>query len=275
MIKKIINADDFGVSEGVNNAVIKAFKGGVLNSTSVMVNMDYAVEAARLTAEQGQGLATGLHLNLTMGKAVSNPAKIPLLVDHEGNFNCGFVKLLLMSLLVKKELTEQVKTETLAQIQRAKEMGFTLAHIDSHRHIHIIPAIFKTVQQLAAENNIPRIRITNEDIRTTFKDNQDLSFLLDGGLVKYLLLRTLAFINKYPTKTYFYSVLYTGKLQKSRLQHITVDESKYDTLEVMIHPSITQIDIQGSDSVPDAYLVSHWRDEELSSLLDKQLWENN
>lgn len=273
MVKKIINADDFGATKGINSAIIQAFTEGSLNSASIMINMAYAEEAVRLYKETGEGFDVGLHLNLTLGKALSSPKQIPLLVDEEGNFKCGFVKLLSLSFCKKQAFIEQVKIEANAQIKKAKEMGLTLSHIDSHRHIHNIPALFSIVNDLAKEQEIPRIRVLNENILTTWKDNKDWSFMFDGGLVKYLLLRTFTFINKCPSITYFYSILYTGKLSQSRLQKVSVNNKKYSAVEFMLHPNAVKIDTEVINEIPDEAMLSYWREEELKSLKDKALWE--
>ena len=276
MVRMIINGDDFGISTGVNHAIIKAYNQGVLNSTSLMANMDYVDEALRMLADETDGgLNVGLHFNLTVGKAISPHRAVPLLTDKDGNFNCGFVKLMLFSLLYRDKLAQQIETEARAQIQFALDRGIKLSHIDSHRHIHTIPLLNKIIRKLAEEYDIPRVRVVKEDFRSTFGEVKDYGFLFDGGLIKYGLITLLEKINKSESKTTFYSLLYTGKLDKSKVRHFTVDESKYDALEVMIHPSITELDVNGEDAIPDANLVLFWRDKEFDSLLDKNLWQCN
>jgi predicted glycoside hydrolase/deacetylase ChbG (UPF0249 family) len=276
MAKIIINGDDFGISSGVNHAIIKAYKDGVLNSASLMANMDYVDEALRLFNESTDGgLNIGLHFNLTVGKALSSHRDIPLLTDNNGNFNCGFLKLLVYSVLYKKQLAYQLEKEARAQIEKAINMGVKLSHIDSHRHIHTIPLLNKIIKKLAAEYGIPRVRVINESFKNSLNDVKDFGFLFDGGLVKYGLLTVLERINKSQSNTCFFSVLYTGKLDKSKVRRFTVDESKYDSIEVMIHPSITEIDVNGESSIPDANLVLSWRDKEFESLMDKTLWKCN
>src|SRR5262245_41214934 len=81
----IVNADDFGVSEAVNEAVIRAFTTGVLTSCSLMVT-GAAFEHAVALAQAHPGLAVGIHLVTVMGRAVLPPAEIPTLVDAAGNF---------------------------------------------------------------------------------------------------------------------------------------------------------------------------------------------
>src|SRR5438128_1832847 len=81
----IINGDDFGFSQGVNQAIIQAHTQGVLTSTSLMVSGD-AVEDAIAMKRHHPSLAVGLHLVLVCGRSVLPPDQIPHLVDSKGNF---------------------------------------------------------------------------------------------------------------------------------------------------------------------------------------------
>src|SRR6266705_5232000 len=81
----IVTAEDFGISETVNEAVIRAFTEGVLTSCSLMVT-GAAFEHAVCLAHAHPGLAVGIHLVTVLGRAVLPPAEIPTLVDAEGNF---------------------------------------------------------------------------------------------------------------------------------------------------------------------------------------------
>src|SRR5713226_3383585 len=85
-LRLIVNADDFGMSEEVNEAVIRAFKEGVLTSTSLMVTgeaFDHAVGLAKENPE----LAVGIHLVTVVGRSVLPHSTIPALVDEQGDFS--------------------------------------------------------------------------------------------------------------------------------------------------------------------------------------------
>lgn len=267
-LEKIFNADDFGISRGVNQAIAKAYHEGILNSTSVMINLNFVKEAAELKKDMPD-LKVGLHLNLTNEYAVAEASQIPLLVDENGKFKNGFVNLLLLSVTKPEELQKQVEIEARAQIEKARKMGFELAHIDSHRHVHHIPLIFQTVRKLAREYRIPRIRVVNENIFNTLKYNRDSSFLKDGGIVKYAVLRALAFWNNYDTDVYFYSILYTCKLGKERFKSLKIP-SGYRAVEIGIHPGMPEVDKQFPADVFDDNILSSWRTIELETLLDKK-----
>ena len=150
MLKKIFNADDFGISPGVNQAIFKAHTEGVLNSTSIMINLKYAPQAIEMS-QQMPNLQIGLHANLTNEYSVLPPHRIPMLVDNTGKFCNGFVNLALLSVLHPKELKRQVKIEVGAQIEKALASGLKLTHLDSHRHVHMIPMIFKAFLELKEE----------------------------------------------------------------------------------------------------------------------------
>lgn len=269
MIKKIINADDFGISPGVNQAITEAYKDGILNSTSIMINLKYVDNALKL-AQSMPNLNIGLHVNLTNEYALSPKEDVSLLVDENGKFKNGFVNLLLLSLRHPKELKKQIETEIRAQIQKAITLGIKLSHIDSHRHIHMIPSIFDVVKKLANEYKIPRIRVVNENIFNTLKYNKDTSFLFDGGLIKYFILRTLSFYNNYKTDTYFYSILYTCKLKRERFRKLKIP-TKYKAIEIGIHPGHPDIDKNYIKDVFDNNILNPYREIEYQTLMDKSV----
>ena len=74
MKRLIINADDFGLSPGVNRGILEAFKDGILTSTTMMVNMEHFDEAVEI-AHRHPDLPVGIHLSLLWGPPVARPAK--------------------------------------------------------------------------------------------------------------------------------------------------------------------------------------------------------
>src|SRR5688500_2312043 len=82
----IVNADDFGLSSSINQAVLRAHQEGVLTTASLMVNEEGAQEAVAIARDLPQ-LGVGLHLTLLCGHSVLAPARIPNLVDHRGEFS--------------------------------------------------------------------------------------------------------------------------------------------------------------------------------------------
>ncbi len=271
MLKKIFNADDFGISPGVNQAITKAHKEGVLNSTSIMINLKYAPQAVEL-AGQMPDLNIGLHANLTNEMPVLSRHRIPLLVDERGKFAHGFVDLALLSVLHPRELKRQVKIEVKAQIEKALAAGIKLTHLDSHRHVHMIPGIFKAFLELQQEYKIPRLRFVNENPWLTIKSTKGYEWLKDGGLVKNLVLVSCAMLNKllwkYKSDTYFYSIINTCKISRDKLKDIKIPAG-YQAVEVGIHPGMPSVDREYLADVFDRNILKDWRQKELETLLDK------
>lgn len=271
MINKIFNADDFGISPGVNQAVFKAHTEGVLNSTSIMITLKFVPEALELAAKM-PNLNIGLHGNLTNEKAVLPHSEIPLLTDENGRFKHGFVNLAVLSLLHPKELKRQAKAEIKAQIEKARAAGLNLSHLDSHRHIHMIPTIFKAFMELGQEYAIPRLRFVNENPFATIKATRSKEWMTDGGLIKNLVLTSCAIANRllwgYKSDTYFYSIVNTCKISRDKVKKIKIP-SGYKSVEIGIHPGIPEIDKQHLSDVFDDNILKEYRLKELETLLDK------
>lgn len=270
--KVIFNADDFGISLGVNAAIEKAYRKGILNAASLMVNQKYAVQAVEMSQKM-ENLDLGLHVNLTNEFSTLPHENLPLLTDEDGRFKHGFLGLLLLSIFKSKDMRREVKAEMEAQIQKAQDMGANLKHIDSHRHVHMIPLIFKEMLALKEKYGIGRMRVINESAAMTIKTNKNKQYLWDGGLLKYCLLKLFSILNGYQSNIYFYTMLYTCKLSKDHFQKILVPRG-FDAVEIMIHPSITKIDEGHREDIFDQNVLSDWRDKEFETLTDKKILQN-
>ncbi len=270
-LQKIFNADDFGISKGVNAAIVKAHREGILNSASLMINQKYAAEAVKLAKEMPE-LEMGLHVNLTNEYPAASAQEIPLLVDGHGKLKNGFVNLLLLSFFKPRQLRLQVEIEMRAQIAKYLTTGLPLQHLDSHRHVHMIPQIFKTMRKLQKEFEVPRIRVMNENIFNTLKYNHNKSWLFDGALIKYVLLRFLCWWNGYKNDVYFYTLMYTCKIAKEQFSGVKIPQG-YKAVEIMIHPGMPEIDKQYPEDVWDENILSPYRMVELETLLDKKVPE--
>ncbi|MBN3873996.1 hopanoid biosynthesis-associated protein HpnK [Nostoc sp. JL33] len=166
----IINGDDFGFSQGVNQAIIKAHKQGILTSTSLMVSADAAKEAVTL-ATAHPTLAVGLHLVLICGRSVLPPEQIPHLVDKQGNFsNSPFFAGLRYQFV--KETRQELRQEIRAQLEKYRSTGLSLSHVDGHLHMHMHPVILRILVDLAPEFDIKVIRLPSEELGLTLRVNR-------------------------------------------------------------------------------------------------------
>jgi predicted glycoside hydrolase/deacetylase ChbG (UPF0249 family) len=229
-----------------------------------MANCDYFDETIKGIKER-PNLNIGMHLNLTYGKSLSNS---PLLTNSKGEFNLGYKDLLLNK---DKKFLEAIKIEWDMQIQRVLNcINLNLTHIDSHRHIHLIPHLYPIVIELASRYSINRVRLVKESFWSSLKLTKKANFILNGGVVKYALLKSFSYIDKKYKDLYkdinFYSILYTGVVDKTILQALQYSSKTY---EIMVHPSIVNHDkdIYFYDEAEKEYRVSKNREKELDAIL--------
>jgi predicted glycoside hydrolase/deacetylase ChbG (UPF0249 family) len=145
----IVNADDFGMSQAVNQGIVKTFKDGLVRSTSLLVNMPETKQAV-LLAKKLKTLEVGIHLNITEGFSVSPPEEVYLLADGSGRFNFN-VKNIPESMRVLKRLVEtdpqtlrQISLEFENQINQFNQFGLNLSHINIHHYISLLhPKLFE------------------------------------------------------------------------------------------------------------------------------------
>ena len=149
MISLIINADDFGLTRGVNQAVVDLAKRGVLSSTTVMVNQPYAEEALGLL--ELPNFSVGLHCNLTEGAPISKAKSIPSLVDESGMF---FPQREFRKRLSKKLISlDEIVSELSAQFDRLSSiLNGNVSHLDSHQNIHKAWGVADAFMHLAEQH---------------------------------------------------------------------------------------------------------------------------
>lgn len=240
--KFILNADDFGMSKAFNTAVFEGYSSGILKSASLVANGDAFEEACDNIIPACPELGVGVHLNVIEGKSLCSD--LDKLTDSEGNFNNSFGQLLLKS-LNKKDNTfiEQLEKEFRAQIEKVLSRT-GVSHIDSHVHVHSIPAIFELVCRLAKEYGIRQIRTQYEKpyiIPDVFKH---LTIKYPVNLIKVALLNFFTLINentvqKYGLNTneYLLGVTYTSMMNSLAIS-CGLMAIRYDRViaEALIHP---------------------------------------
>jgi chitin disaccharide deacetylase len=159
MIKLIVNADDFGLTEGVNRAIRDAHLHGILTSTTLMANGE-AFHPAVSLAQGLPSLGVGVHLNLTQGFSVSAANQIPSLVNQEGLFirTAGRLTLALSLGHIRKS---EIEKELSAQIEKVLDTGILPTHLDGHKHFHLWPSLYLLVVRLARQYKIPAVRLAS------------------------------------------------------------------------------------------------------------------
>ncbi|WP_194439388.1 chitin disaccharide deacetylase [Vibrio fluminensis] len=209
-MKVIFNADDFGLTEGVNNGIAAAFRQGVVRSTTFMVDMPGEAHAVKLAASMPD-LKVGLHLRFTAGKPLTNHKS---LVDERGLFPAipGFWQ--------KQDFdSEEVYQEVVAQVEHYLALGLELSHIDGHHHAHTHPQIAPVVTRVAQQYGVP-VRGVG------LVDRQGVSS-------RYL----------------FSEQFYDNKISVADAKQLMLDyEQECEVLEVMCHPAIVDAQLRSMSS---------------------------
>jgi len=156
----IVNADDFGRSASINEAVIRAHREGILTTASLMVNEPAGAEAVQL-AKANPSLGVGLHLTLLMGQAALPPSQIPGLVSGRGEFSDAPAATG-VRYFFRRGLRAQLRAEIHEQFARFRATGLTLDHVNGHLHMHLHPVVFDILMKDAAELGITHLRLTRE-----------------------------------------------------------------------------------------------------------------
>ena len=156
----IVNADDLGWTESVNRGIAEAHRHGIVTSASLLANGPAFASGAEL-ARATPGLGVGVHLNLSDGKPVACQDSVKSLVNERGEME-STPESLLLRLARRGSLFEEVEREWDAQIRKVRGAGIEPAHVDGHRHVHMLPGIFDIAVRLAKKHGIGAIRISHE-----------------------------------------------------------------------------------------------------------------
>jgi len=158
----IINADDFGLTPGVNRGIVQAARTRGTFSATIMAGSKAFPEAIALARETPQ-LKTGCHVVLIDGEPVGENA--PSLVVNNGRFRSS-VKDFCRAALRSQIAPDEVRREAEAQIRKIQSQGITLTHIDSHKHTHVLSRILVPLLQAAKACGIRAVRNPFEPIRS-------------------------------------------------------------------------------------------------------------
>jgi len=148
----IINADDFGITPGVNTAIRELVDAGIVTSTTTMANMPFYHEIADLKNRIG----VGVHFNLTVGKPVLNSKKVSTLVGGEGSFQS--LRELLSKMKYGLLSEDEVEEEFGAQVEQMVALGIKPDHIDSHESLLKYPFFMRIMKRVAKRYGIMAVR---------------------------------------------------------------------------------------------------------------------
>lgn len=240
MKQLIINADDFGLNETVNEGIIKGYTAGIVTSTTLMPSGN-AFEHATTLASSHKQLGVGVHLTLVGEKPICKPDTIKSLVNMEGYLAPQYPQFLADYCLGKIRL-EDVQRELTAQVQKVADSGIAITHLDSHQHMHIVPGIIEITINLAKQFNIKAIRIPAEPY--LFLGGYPFSvvrFIARGGLTCLAqLARRKIQRQGLISSNHFFGMLAGGNMHEEFLLHI-INSLPEGISEIMMHPGMNDV----------------------------------
>ncbi len=157
MARLIVNADDFGLTSGVNRAIVELHQAGVLTSTTLMAAASATDEAVGL-ARANPKLGVGCHVVLVDGEPVLRAEQVPSLIERETGRFPAKLTTFLWRLFTGRIRTAEIEAEAAAQMARLQKQGLRLTHIDTHKHTHMFPPVLRPVLRAARAAGIGAIR---------------------------------------------------------------------------------------------------------------------
>lgn len=178
--KLIVNADDFGLTTGVNRAIVETHNGGVVSSTTLMAN-GLAFEDAVTVARSAPNLSIGCHVVLVDGKPVSPPDAVDTMLAirsaQPGRFYSSLSAFAARAMLGGFD-RDQLVAEVVAQIRKIQSAGLLVTHLDTHKHAHIFPEILAALLRAARICGVRAIRNPIVPVKAIparqFKDKREL-----------------------------------------------------------------------------------------------------
>ena len=257
------SADDFGLSESVNEAVEKAHREGILQAASLMVAAPAAADAVR-RARANPSLRVGVHLVVIEGPSTLPHAEIPDLVDATGQFPSNQFALGL-NYFFRPRVRHQLEREIRAQFAAFAATGLTLDHANAHKHMHLHPTVGAMMLRAGAEHGLPRIRIPAEPpaVMARCGTKQTLG---DRLLYRWAaILRRQAQAAGVATNDHCFGLAWSGHMTAGRVERLLANLPEGDS-EIYFHPAARR------DAVLDRLMPTYEHEAELSALLNKNLY---
>lgn len=156
-VQLIINADDFGLTRGVNRAIAELHDAGAVTSATLMANGP-AFDDAVAIALARPSLGIGCHIVLVDGTPVCDPASVPTLLGPDRRTFRTSLADFALGVLRGSIRQDEIEREALAQIQKLQRTGLKLTHVDTHKHTHLLSRVTRPIIRALEQSGIRRIR---------------------------------------------------------------------------------------------------------------------
>lgn len=251
MRRLIINADDFGLTAGVNRGIVEAHEHGVVTSATLMANGP-AFEEAIALAQSRPRLGVGCHVVLVDGAPLLNKTDVVSLLDPGSDSSGGphfregisrFGALALMGRLA----ADEIEAEATAQIRKLQSAGIPVTHLDSHKHTHLFPHVLRPLLRAAAKCGVRAIRNPFERIQgSQLAASPSLwKRWAEIGLLRSLARQFREAVQQSGVSTPdgTLAIVATGSLNE-RLLRLMVENLPDGTWELVCHPGYNDADLQ-------------------------------
>ena len=258
MSRLTFTADDFGLSEAVNEGIERAHRDGVLNAASLMVAGEAAEDAVR-RARRLPNLRVGLHLVVIEGPAILPAAEIPDLLDPTGHFPSDQLRLGL-NYFFRPIVRRQLAAEIRAQFSAFAATGLPLGHADAHKHMHLHPTVGGLLVRIGRDFGLTTIRVPAEPPAVMRACGETIG--LGGELLSRwsALLRHQARRAGLHTPTSVFGLAWSGAMTEPRLLRLLANLPPGDS-EIYFHPAA------GRDATLDRLMPTYQHEAELAALL--------
>lgn len=237
--KLIVNADDFGLHESINAAIIAAHRHGCVTSASIVAGGKAFEDAVKL-ARKCPGLGIGVHLTLVGLRPLTSKAASSL-ITPDGCFFSDY-EMFARAYLKRRIKPEHIETELHRQLQKAVESGIKISHLDSHQHLHVLPGLPPIIGRLARAFRITKIRLPAEPFFfcNTFSGSvgRVLSRTVLTGCAHWARRQYQAQGIRSPD--HFYGMLSGGRSNQRNLLTM-IDRLPEGISEIMVHPGLDNV----------------------------------
>lgn len=258
MRRVTFTADDFGLTESVNEAVERAHCRGALHAASLMVAAPAAADAVR-RARLLPDLRVGLHLVVIEGPAVLPRSEIPDLVDGNGWFPANQLRLGI-EYFASRRVRRQLAAEIRAQFRAFADTGLTLSHADAHKHMHLHPTVARMMLDIGREFGLTRVRVPAESPEVLWRCGAGVGF---GGHALYRwsrVLRRQVRAAGMTTTDHCFGIAWSGHMRHERLARLLAELPDGDS-EIYFHPATDR------DAMLRRLMPDYEHDAELAALL--------
>ncbi|MGA3125921.1 MAG: ChbG/HpnK family deacetylase [Candidatus Korobacteraceae bacterium] len=249
MKRLIVNADDFGLTNGVNRAIAECHQRGIVSSATLMATGPCFDEAVALAAQMPR-LSVGCHVVLVDGEPLLPPGEVRSLLAPGTNRFHHSIGDVLRAVALGRFRAAEIEAEAAAQFAHLQRASIEVSHFDAHKHVHMFPSILRPLLRAASAHGIAALRNPFEapgvvSLRETLGDRtlfvrKAETTLLSAGLRRRWLRAVLA--AGFTTTDGSLGIATTGALNEASLRAM-LKRMPHGTWELVCHPGYNDSDL--------------------------------